>query len=143
MNKESMPLKDIPISSEHPYPMIKEDIPFLISNKQNISMVSNDKKQENSWDRNKASILHTTPPNLIPGNHLSTLPQYPCVPSPTKTSTFSLSQPPPLPINYRPLLENLRPIRRTEEIVRLKNDGGKITIVETTDDPGKSKSKSS
>ena len=139
INKDSMPLKDIPISSELPYPMIKDDMPFLISNKQNIS---NDMKQETSWDRNKAPILQATPPNLIPGNQLSTLPQYPCVPSPTKTSTFSLSQPPPLPINYRPLLENLRPIRRTEEIVRLKNDGGKITIVETTDDPGKSKSKS-
>ena len=40
-------------------------------------------------------------------------------------------------INYQPLLESLRPIKRTEEIVRLKNDGGTIAIIETTDDPGR------
>ena len=39
--------------------------------------------------------------------------------------------------NYQPLLENLRPIRRTEEIVRLRNDGGSIAVIETTDDPGR------
>ena len=49
-----------------------------------------------------------------------------------------LSQPIlPTSINYQPLLENLRPIKRTEEIVRFQNDGGKIAIIETTDDPGK------
>ena len=39
--------------------------------------------------------------------------------------------------NYQPLLENLRPIRRTEEIVRLRNDGGSIAVIETTDEPGR------
>ena len=111
--------------------------PYVVSNEHDIPSISNIDEPNDEVNRNATAVIPLITPNLIPGNQLSTLPQYPCVPSPNKT--FPLSQPPLLPINYRPLLENLRPIRRTEEIVRLKNDGGKITIVETTDDPGKSK----
>ena len=135
VDKSSLPIKDIYINSELPYPIIKEDIPFHKEEipflKSSNSPASNNKKQEKKVNK-ITPLVSGTNQNMILGN---SLPQYPCTPSPTKS--FPLLHPPTLPINYRPLLENLRPIRRTEEIVRLKNDGGKITIVETTDDPGR------
>ena len=135
VDKSSLPIKDIYINSELPYPIIKEDIPFHKEEipflKSSNSPTSNNKKQEKKANK-ITPLVSGTNQNMILGN---SLPQYPCTPSPTKS--FPLLHPPTLPINYRPLLENLRPIRRTEEIVRLKNDGGKITIVETTDDPGR------
>jgi hypothetical protein len=134
---ENTLLNSSPIDSKIPYPLVKEDIPYLISN--NLEAHDPDLlKSETPNDSipSASSIITGVNPSMIYDIQSSSLPQYPCSPSPSKCNTFPLNQP-SLPINYRPLLENLRPIRRTEEIVRLKNDGGKITIVETTDDPGK------
>ena len=115
-----------------PFSIMKDDISFLTSN--NIKVPDPGLgKSENYTD----AVVSLQNSNMHHSTFVSTLPQYPCLPSPSDCNTLPVLQP-HLPINYRPLLENLRPIRRTEEIVRLKNDGGKITIVETTDDPGKS-----
>ena len=122
-----LPNEQNSIEFKMPYAIEKKDMPFLISNNLLPPPVENLPKLE------PYSI--DSPKIRIPCNN-NPLPQYPGNPSSSKCSTFPLLQA-PLPINYQPLLENLRPIRRTEEIVRLKNDGGKITIVETTDDPGK------
>ena len=126
-NNDLLPNEQNTIEFKMPYAIEKKDVPFLISNNSHTTLVENLPKLE------PYSI--DTPKIRIPCNN-NPLPQYPCSSSSSKCSTFPLLQA-PLPINYQPLLENLRPIRRTEEIVRLKNDGGKITIVETTDDPGK------
>lgn len=129
--------KPSPIDSKNHYPVVKDDIPYLISN--NLEAHDADlqtSETPNDSSASASSVISGVNTSMIQDIHSSSLPQYPCSPSPSKCNTFPLHQL-SLPINYRPLLENLRPIRRTEEIVRLKNDGGKITIVETTDDPGK------
>ena len=125
----SLRLPSFPIPSPH--------FPYLISNNLEAHEPELPKSETpNDSTASASSIISGVNSSMIYDIQGSSLPQYPCSPSPSKCTTFSLNQP-SLPINYRPLLENLRPIRRTEEIVRLKNDGGKITIVETTDDPGK------
>ena len=129
-----MPIKPTSINSKIPYPVMKEDISFLISNNLETSEPT---AGESETHTEGSSVMSNPNSNIQHNTYINTLPQYPCAPSPNDCNTFPILQP-TLPINYRPLLENLRPIRRTEEIVRLKNDGGKITIVETTDDPGKS-----
>ena len=118
------------VDSKIPYPVVKEDIPFLISN----NLEETEQKCMPTIDA--TTIISGRNSSMIHNSPINALPKYPCTPSPTKCNAYP-SVHPPLPINYRPLLENLRPIRRTEEIVRLRNDGGKITIVETTDDPGR------
>ena len=112
---------------------MKDDMSFLISSNLETTSETNVEKSGMSSD---CAVISLPNSNIQPNSYVSSLPQYPHAPSPNMCSAFPILQPPG-PINCRPLLENLRPIRRTEEIVRLKNDGGKITIVETTDDPGK------